>query len=402
MDPYIAPEVLDPEHPLTPLKLANLRRADEAHRAGAETVDALPSKIVLQTNDTCNLDCPHCQIPKLRKRATAPEALLDRVVAELFPTLIELHPTNTGEPLLWRHFARLCAEMERYGVLLDLTTNGTLLDSRRIGLILPIIRDLKISFDGATPRTFNRLRKGAQFIEVCANAQRIAAETPPGTVALQMTLMRSNAHELPELVQLADSLGVRRVKAYHLFSFRPEMDAESVVAAPDLWWPAVARATKLATLLGIHLQAAEPPLTAASHPPGAQGPLSAPLGLEPVRCHLPWHEAWIDLDGAVLPCHSHEGQLAGRLPDRPFSEVWNGEHYRRIRRGLAHNCPVGACAGCGMNWERRSPDGAVPYDPRSFLSPEARANASETKPDAAIRWSGRMRQFGLREERWTR
>lgn len=381
MDPYIDPERLDPAHPLTVLKVENLKRADAAHAARAVRTEALPSKIILQTTDRCNLDCPHCQIPRAKKRPEMDEALLDRVVEELFPTLIELHPTNTGEPMLWRPFERLCREMSTYGVLLDLTTNGTLLDERRIGWLLPIARDVKVSFDGATEHTFERLRRGASFTAVCANTQRLARATPPGTVALQMTLMRSNHQEVVDLVHLADRLGVRRVKAYHLFSFSPELDIESVVAEPELWWPSVEAAQREAERLGIAMQAAEPS--------GSEAELRA------VVCHLPWHECWIDLDGSVLPCHSHQGQTAGNLLSAPFVDAWNGPLYRSIRGGFQAEQPHGACEGCGMNCERLSQDSAVPYDVEAFLSPQARAS----RPPSPLRWSARMRPYDLERRR---
>lgn len=377
MDPYIDPDRLDPSHPLTGRKLDNLRRGDVAHRARARVTEALPAKIILQTTDQCNLDCPHCQIPRARKRPAMVEALLDRVVEELFPTLIELHPTNTGEPLVWAHFERLCTEMAAYGVLLDLTTNGTLLDERRLAWILPIARDVKVSMDGATEPTFERLRRGGSFAKVCVNIARLARATQPHTVALQMTLMRSNHHELVEMVRLAAGLGVRRVKAYHLFSFTPELDHESVVAEPEIWWPSVEAAQREADRLGVVLQAAEPSGSDAQ--------------LRRVVCHLPWHEAWIDLDGAVLPCHSHQGQAAGNILRAPFLECWNGPLYQQIRAGLGADRPFGACDGCGMNCERLTEGSGVPYDVEAFLSPEGRAG----KATSAIRWSGRMRPFDL-------
>lgn len=137
MDPYIDAGKLDPGHPLHAAKIDNLRRGDRAHRDRREEVDALPVKLTLQTTDTCNLDCPHCQIPRAEKIPRMDAAVFERVVAELFPTLIELHPTNLGEPLTWPLFERLCAEMDRHGVLLDLTTNGTLLHGARSQEISP-------------------------------------------------------------------------------------------------------------------------------------------------------------------------------------------------------------------------------------------------------------------------
>lgn len=381
MDPYIDPERLDPAHPLTEAKLANLRLGDHAHRTRAEIVDALPAKLTLQTTDQCNLDCPHCQIPRAAKKPSMSEAVLDRVVAELFPALIELHPTNLGEPFLWRHFERLCAEMHHHGVLLDITTNGTLVDERRAAWIIPIARDVKVSFDGATRATFERLRRGACFDDVCTNVRLLAGATRPGTVALQMTLMRSNYRELPALVRLAGELGVRRVKGYHLFSFRPELDAESIAGEPELWPSVLDSALREGEACGVTLQCAEP--------------AGAVADVEAISCHLPWHETWVDLDGAILPCHSHGGDIAGNILAAPFVEAWNGPLYRSIRAGFARSNPTWHCDGCGMACQKASEHAPVPYDAENFLSTAGRAGRALSP----VRWSGRMRQFELKGRR---
>ncbi len=388
MDPYIDSKALDAAHPLTARKLDNLRRANAAHAVRAEVVDALPSKITLQTTDACNLDCPHCQIPRAQKTARMGREVLETVVRELFPTLIELHPTNLGEPFAWPLFRELCAEMEQHGVLLDLTTNGTLLDENRLEWIAPIARDVKVSFDGAKPETFERLRRGARFDSVCANVRALvvrlgAVRTRRPQIALQMTIMRSNVHELPELVQLGAELGVDRVRAYHLFSFTEEMDCEAIVGEPALWQPAIDAAGAVGERLGVRVQLAEPPAETGS-----------PSTLRQIACHLPWHEAWVDVDGAVLPCHSHGGDRAGNLLETPFAAIWNDGLYRRIRAGFATERPAWHCDGCGMCYRRASGMSAVPYDLGSFSSSAARVS-----PDSAglvqVRWSGRMRPFEL-------
>lgn len=386
MDPYIDSERLDREHPSYARKVDNFRRGNEAHRTRSEVLDALPVKVTLQTNDTCNLDCPHCQIPRVEKRPKMSAEVLERVVAELFPTLVELHPSNLGEALLWPLFPRLCDEMARHGVLLDLTTNGTLLTDERIGWIRPIARDVKVSFDGATRETFERLRLGASFAEVCANVRRLAdrlREAPARpTIALQMTLMRSNYRELPALVRLASELGAVRVKAYHLFSFSPAMDDESLMHDLGAWPAVLAEALREGERLGVELQCAEPEGT---------GETSLARG----TCHLPWHEAWIDIDGSVLPCHSHGGDSAGNVLDAPFAAAWNGLLYRRIRRAFALDRPGWHCEGCGMNLVKSAEHDAVPYDRESFLARPARQGAALLPPSSLVRWSGRMRQFEL-------
>jgi MoaA/NifB/PqqE/SkfB family radical SAM enzyme len=392
MDPYIDASKLDPRHPLHAAKIDNLRRGDRAHSERREEVDALPVKLTLQTTDTCNLDCPHCQIPRAEKIPRMEAAVFERVVAELFPTLIELHPTNLGEPLMWPLFGRLCAEMDRHGVLLDLTTNGTLVHGARLEWIAPIARDVKVSFDGASPETFERLRRGARFTSVCANVRalvaRLAEARRGAMVSLQMTIMRSNHRELPALVQLAAELGAQRVKAYHLFSFRPEMDAESLMPMLEAWSPVLEAARAEGERLGILLECAEPAQEGAD-------------GLEETTCHLPWHETWVDVDGAVLPCHSHGGDTAGNVLDTPFAKIWNGLLYRRIRRGFARRKLDWNCEGCGMNCRRSSDTQAVPYDRESFLSPTSRAMQPLDRRSGP-RWSARMRQFDLTGRRGAR
>lgn len=384
MDSYIDPEALDPAHPLTRRKLENLQRADAAMQAGLVTLDALPSKVTFQTTDACNLACPHCQIPAQRKEASMPETMLDRLAATLLPDLIELHPTNVGEPFAWRHFRRLCDLMAEYGVVLDLTTNGTLLDPARIEWIAPIARDVKVSFDGATAATFERFRAGASFEAVCASVRALVARlrrvrVRRPTVALQMTLMRDNVDELPALVRLAHALGADRVKAYHLFSFDEATRAQSLMTGLQRYEQEVLpRALALGVELGIDLQLAEP----------SGGTVD---GLRARRCFLPWHETWVDVDGSIVICHSHGGQVAGHLDD--FPGAWNGSLYRAVRRGLASGSPIGACDGCGMNLDKHDEHEPVPYDPMSFLQ--------GTDGDAPVRWSGRMRQFDLRgRRRW--
>lgn len=384
MDPYIDPAALDAGNPWYEAKLSNLSRADAAHAGMAAVVDALPCKVVLQTTDRCNLDCVMCQIPRERKRASMDLGLMERVADELFPTLIELHPTNVGEALVWPHFPALCATMARYGVLLDLTTNGMLLEGRLLDAVEPIARDVKFSFDGANAATFERIRRGASFERVCRNVRETAhrldgQRNGRAVVALQMTILRSNVDELPDLVRLAAEIGAGRVKAYHLFSFTPEMDRESIAGEPALWEPRVAEALRVGEKVGVDLQLAEPLL---------RGAVSEDL--RPNVCHLPWHESWIDLDGAILACHSHRGDVAGNVMSEPFLVAWNGDLYKRLRRGWAEGRPGWSCAGCGMAWAKSAEHVPSPLDPESFLSPAARGIAR-----SPVRWSARMRPFDL-------
>ena len=133
-----------------------------------------PWRVTLDTNpDDCNLHCTMCeehsphssrnqlrmagQLPRRRMEWSTVEAVLREGAQN---GLREVIPSTMGEPLLWSHFEQLldlCAEL---GLRLNLTTNGTF---PRLGAqawaerILPVASDIKISWNGATKATQERI-----------------------------------------------------------------------------------------------------------------------------------------------------------------------------------------------------------------------------------------------------
>jgi radical SAM protein with 4Fe4S-binding SPASM domain len=323
-----------------------------------------------------------CQIPWEEKGRQMSTLTFNKAVDELFDTLVELHPSNLGEPMMSPWFNALCNKMREKGVLLDITTNGTLLTSKSLASILPIARDVKISFDGATKETFERIRINGRFENVCNNTRTLANQMKKRGVngsilSLQMTLMRSNYHELPDLVDLAHELGADRVKAYHMFSFSEEMNEESLMPILEDYTPVLMEALERGKELGIQMECAEP-VANETHPLPEWN-----------VCHLPWHESWIDIDGSVFACHSHGGESFGNIHLQPFNEIWNSNKYQMIRKGFFDRSPVWNCDGCGMTCKKSTEHQPVPVDRQSFLY------STEPKPIDNVRWSGRMKQFDL-------
>ncbi len=381
MDPYIDVEALDPDHPLTELKLQNYKSSCYSQTKKSLELDSLPSKIILQTTDACNLNCPMCQIPWDQKGRHMSTTTFTKAVEQLFDTLVELHPSNLGEPMASPWFNVLCETMREKGVLLDLTTNGTMLNSKRIQWILPIARDIKVSFDGATKDTFDRIRVNGRFEKVCENTRNLSKQLEKygkrSILSLQMTLMQSNFKELPSLVDLAHQLGADRVKAYHMFSFSEEMNNESLMPILEEYTPVLMEALDRGKELGIQMECAEPVASDSDPMPGWN------------VCHLPWHESWIDIDGSVFACHSHGGESFGNIHHSPFREIWNSHKYQAIRKGFFDKSPVWNCDGCGMTCKKSTEHQPVPVDRQSFLY------SSEPEQVSNVRWSGRMKQFDL-------
>lgn len=71
----------------------------------------------------------------------------------------------------------------------------------------------------------------------------------------------------------------------------------------------------------------------------------------PLRpCYVPTHIVTVTVSGNVLPCFEdfHEEMVMGNLGANSISEIWNSEHYRRMRKelraGVRHT--RGPCKNC--------------------------------------------------------
>jgi len=108
------------------------------------------------------------------------------------------------------------------------------LDDRRLeSLIGSHLKIINVSLDAATPETYRKIR-GFDFDVVTNNIARvIKLKRERGQnfpiVCVNMTMMRSNIEEAPDLVRLAAALGADQVALWHLNRYSPDQVALHVV-----------------------------------------------------------------------------------------------------------------------------------------------------------------------------
>ncbi|MDC3961053.1 glycosyltransferase [Polyangium jinanense] len=332
-----------------------------------------PWRITFDTNpDTCNLQCvmceehsPHSDKQDKRRllgkpRRVMPIELVRKVVEEAAGKgLREIIPSTMGEPLLYEHFEEIIELCRKYGVKMNLTTNGTF---PRLGArawaerIVPVTSDVKISWNGATKGTQERVMIGARWekmlddVRTFVDVRDTHARTNPDRcrVTFQLTFLETNVHELADIVRLAIELGVDRVKGHHLWAHFPEIEELSMRRSPEAiqrWNAAVldARAAASAKTLsnGKYLLLENIFLLSES----ASEDL-APGG----PCPFLGQEAWVSAEGRFDPCCAPDEQRRtlgefGSLRAQGLLEIWNGEPYRRL---VATYRTRGLCLGCNM------------------------------------------------------
>lgn len=344
-------------------------------RRDSARVAALPGpwRITFDTNpDTCNLRCVMCEehsplsLRQAERKAAGkprrvmPMELVRRVISEGARNgLREVIPSTMGEPLLFEQFDEIIDACREHGVSLNLTTNGTFPGRGARAWaerIVPVTSDVKISWNGATKHTHERVMLGARWEQVLENARtfiavRDAHAASGGNrcrVTFQLTFLETNVAELADIVRLAIDLGVDRVKGHHLWAhfdgikrLSMRRDAEAV----RRWNSAVSEATAAAaerTLPNgkhILLENLFPLGEAATADLAPGGP-----------CPFLGQEAWVSAEGRFDPCCAPDAQRRtlgeiGDLRRQGLMEVWRGEAYRDLVKTYRTRS---LCLGCNM------------------------------------------------------
>jgi len=342
---------------------------------GLSTYDGgmLPSpwRITFITNpDECNLRCPMCASHSDEARASRPAApprrlaLNDviRAIDSLSSPPIEVIPSTRGEPLLWDGLPGLAEACGARSISLNVTTNGSFpgrgaADWARI--LCPVSSDVKVSWGSATPWLDAELIGGRDHVRALADLRtfvRVRDETAAAGgnrcgVTLQVAARSENVGELPALARLAAAEGLDRVKVNHLQLHFPSLEASSLQCSPEAVrrWNEAVRAAHDAATTNSRRGGGEVSLVGLVELPENGG---APLW----DCPFAGREAWVEVNGAYLPCPApaaREGRLGhlGSLREGTIAEAWSAPAWRAVGDGWKDLAPCGDCAF-------RSPGGA--------------------------------------------
>jgi MoaA/NifB/PqqE/SkfB family radical SAM enzyme len=271
------------------------------------------------------------------------------------PPLAEVIPSTRGEPLLWEGLDALLDRCAAAGLRLNVTTNGTFPGRGGAGWaerLVPVASDVKVSGNGATTATTARIMGGLQLDRVLPELRaflrvrdrRRAAGERACCLSFQVTAQESNVGELQDLVALAATLGVERVKVNQLQVHFPELAGDDLRRSPAsrARWNAAVEAMRAAAAR-LRLPSGEPVAlqNVTPWPEEWAGPEYGP-------CPFLDREAWVTAEGRFAPCPApaaDAGRLGdfGSLRERTLRDVWRGPEYRALVEGYERR---EACARC--------------------------------------------------------
>ncbi len=300
----------------------------------------------------CNLSCLACEAR--RYTWEMPEKTIKEIIG-LFPYL-EYIMWQGGEVFLVDYFDDILKESKYFPNMKQLiVTNGTLFSEDLIEklVLLPDIV-LAISVDGVNKETYESIRRGAKFEKLISDIKLINSMRRQYKsnmhLHLNVTIMRSNYHQLLDFLEFAKEYGFSTVlfrpvqgnfdSQENIFNNR---DEKSLSQIAEMISEVENRARRYNIALDNRIPAFGLP-----HPEKNQTKANnIQTDNKKVLCYAPWLRLYISWDGNVYPdcmcVWPYDTGIANVKRDA-IKDIWNNEGMQIYRRKIIDNDYMDICS----------------------------------------------------------
>lgn len=289
----------------------------------------MPIAISFEPTTSCNLRCPEC--PSGLRSFTRPTGMLQedtykRTIDQLADTLLYLIFYFQGEPYLHPQFLDLVGYAHQKGIYTATSTNAHYLtDENARRTVESGLDRLIISIDGTSQEVYQQYRIGGKLEKVLEGTRNIvkwkkALNSPTPHVIFQFLVVRPNEHQIEEVHELANELGVDEValKTAQIYDYE--------------------RGSPLIPTIDKYARYKE----------NIDGSYSIKNELLD-HCWKMWHSCVITWDGLVVPCcfDKDAHHRLGDVKKESFRSLWRGQAYQQFRQSLIRSrSEIEMCKNC--------------------------------------------------------
>jgi len=323
-----------------------------------------PEFFQLALTNRCNLSCSMCPAHSSSSSWIGQGLSINPVVLERSLESLRYYAKDIkrvflseyGEPFLYKEIFDVINDVHEIcpQAKISLTSNGTLFSEQLIKNIIDShLTDIAISLDAGSKKTYEKIRKGADFDQVTSGIKKFIeirklAEKNTPEIYTNFVLMHSNIQELPDYVRLAANLGVDHVQTVNPFGIFEGDQEELLYSMPNSdnisqikkYEIKIKEAQYIAQKAGISF-------SLPSFYPSTPGTECLARGRSLVS---------ISPSGDVYPCcimaaKGPEKGLAikpiGNIIENSIGEIWNSEPYIHHRESLFRGAPPNTlCLQC--------------------------------------------------------
>ena len=296
---------------------------------GKPTQWGMPMTVSIEPTTACNLKCPEC--PSGLRSFSRPTGNLKidffrKTIDELYSNLLYLIFYFQGEPYINPKFLDMVKYAHDKGIYTITSTNGHFLNNANARKTITSGLDrMIISVDGTTQETYENYRIGGKLDVVLQGARNMVAmkkemnsKTPH--LIFQFLVVKPNEHQIDEIYQLAEDIGIDEVKLKTAQVYDYEGGNELI--------PTIEKYSRYA------------------QQKNGQYKIKNKLSNE---CWKLWHACVITWDGSVVPCcfDKDATHKLGDLKESSFATLWQGEAYQKFRSDLLRGRDkIDICKNC--------------------------------------------------------
>ncbi len=289
-------------------KLINLSLASCQKILRCSRLYSYPYKMIVDTTNVCNLNCPHCPTGKGvlgRKKGLMTFDSFKSIIDEIGKFIYTLDLFNWGEPLLNSEIYKMISYAESNNICTNIHSNFNIKLNTDIAenIIRSGLSYLTVSLDGADQETYSIYRKKGDFSKVLENSKRLISvkkklNTQKPHMTWQFLVFPHNKHQIRPAAQLANELGFD--------SFRVLAGVASDRLA-DITRDKVDETSKM-------------------------------KDIERAKCDWLWTTATFHWDESIGPCclQFKQEDDFGAIAHTPFKSVWNNDKFVYARSLFAH------------------------------------------------------------------
>ncbi len=221
--------------------------------------------------------------------------------------------------------------------------NFTLIDEKIARELIKMkIKTIQFSLDGATKKTYEKIRIGAEWETVTNNIKKFIElkkemKSKRPVIVATFVIMKQNYKELPAYVELMHQWDIEEILLHTVLAFD---ESKKELLTPDYesdnYIKTMKKSKELANKYGIIFR------------------IPVPQKPQPIEnCQFPWYNIFVSSEGNVFPCcHSvfpreEKAKICmGNLLKKNFNNIWNSKKYKKFRKEMKNGEVPDLCSLC--------------------------------------------------------
>lgn len=289
----------------------------------------MPMGVSIEPTTSCNLGCPECPSGLrsfTRDTGNVAAETYEKILDELAPYLMHCFFYFQGEPYLSRNFFSMIAYAKKKRIYSSSSTNAHYLNDKMARQTVESgLNRLIISIDGTSQEAYEAYRKKGSLEKVIEGTKNIIKwkkelKRSSPYVVFQFLVVRQNEHQIDELYQLAEDLGVDEVVLKTAQVYDYENGNELI--------PSIEKYSRYKKLSN-----------------GKYALKNKLLN----QCWKMWHSCVFTWDGKVVPCcfDKDAKYQMGQIQNTEFRKIWRSPAYKQFRKNLLlSRSEIDICKNC--------------------------------------------------------